>query len=100
MDSCEALSCLPLLTMTSKEFYKNYISLKNIQCNCGGPEDGTDHSPDCSLILEEYNIQDEWNDLEENDKKLSVKQYNKKYHLQFPKENTNSFIPEEPIYPY
>jgi hypothetical protein len=28
-------------------------NVKTVRCNCGGPQYGTDHSPDCDLLIAE-----------------------------------------------
>ena len=45
------------------EFYKQEIARKGITCNCGGPQYGTDHSPDCELLLAWDEAKDLYNDL-------------------------------------
>ena len=48
---------------------KLYVSPQT-PCNCGGPSYGTDHSPDCALVLAEDDawddaLDDAWEKLEE-----------------------------------
>jgi hypothetical protein len=31
--------------------FREYLNLHEITCNCGGPQYGTDHAPDCALVL-------------------------------------------------
>lgn len=58
--SCE--SCHGILSGENDDECKNpecemYVpsdsppAMKGPRCNCGGPEYGTDHSPDCDVVL-------------------------------------------------
>jgi hypothetical protein len=33
------------------QVYKDYMAHPEAVCNCGGPQYGTGHSPDCELIV-------------------------------------------------
>ena len=33
------------------QYFLNYCKEKNVVCDCGGPQYGTDHSPDCEINL-------------------------------------------------
>jgi len=37
--------------MTRNEYFRKYVKDHKIVCNCGGPQYGTDHSPDCTYVL-------------------------------------------------
>lgn len=43
---------------------KELMKASNVICNCNGPLMGTDHSPDCAVVLEmddcEYHAKAEW----------------------------------------
>lgn len=38
-------------TNEMNEFFRRYLREKEIGCNCGGPQYGTDHAPDCAIEL-------------------------------------------------
>jgi hypothetical protein len=50
--------------------FEQWLKANNITlapCNCGGPQYGTDHSPDCEWELDAMRRQDQWEEDEAQD---------------------------------
>ena len=47
---------------TGFEYWLKMNGYKVKPCNCGGPQYGTDHSPDCEFELSALDLQDQFDD--------------------------------------